>query len=219
VGDPAAVLLIEFFEIPLKSCRRGQRLELICTGRAGLSFPSRVGPAQGRIWKLRQARWGFRCPSLASQGVSFVEDTAVDTSRLRDYIARFLEILKEHDTQAGFYAHASVGLLHVRPVVNLKLADGVRKFARIAEQISDLVLEFGGALSGEHGDGLVRVQQRRCMRRAAQRLSGCRRLRSGESVQSGKIVDPPLTHHLRFGPGYQTNEIVTTFTGDLVASR
>ena len=52
---------------------------------------------------------------------------------------------------------ASVGLLHVRPVVNLKSADGVAKFARIAEQIADLVLEFGGALSGEHGDGLVRA--------------------------------------------------------------
>ncbi len=91
-----------------------------------------------------------------AKAISFVEDTAVAPDRLRDYIARFLQILERHDTRAGFYAHASVGLLHVRPVVNLKQADGVAKFASIAEEISDLVLEFGGALSGEHGDGLVR---------------------------------------------------------------
>src|SRR5882762_3927376 len=91
-----------------------------------------------------------------SQADSFVEDTAVAPDRLRDYIARFQQILEQHQTKAGFYAHASVGLLHVRPVVNLKQADGVARFASIAAQISDLVLEFGGALSGEHGDGLVR---------------------------------------------------------------
>src|SRR4029453_1427758 len=113
--------------------------------------------AQAKLWKLRQAALGLSMSEYGdAKAISFVEDTAVAPDRLRDYIARFQQILERHDTRAGFYAHASVGLLHVRPIVNLKEADGVEKFASIADEISDLVLEFGGALSGEHGDGLVR---------------------------------------------------------------
>ena len=66
------------------------------------------------------------------------------------------QIIARHETTAGVYAHASVGCLHVRPVINLKTEDGVRQFEAIAEEVSDLVLKYGGALSGEHGDGLVR---------------------------------------------------------------
>ena len=91
-----------------------------------------------------------------AKSLSFVEDTAVPPERLRDYIERFLAIVREHGTTAGVYAHASVGCLHVRPVVNLKTEEGVREFEAIANDVADLVLEFGGALSGEHGDGLVR---------------------------------------------------------------
>ena len=91
-----------------------------------------------------------------AKSLSFVEDTAVAPERLRDYIERFLAIVQRHGTTAGVYAHASVGCLHVRPVVNLKTEAGVRRFEAIANDVADLVLEFGGALSGEHGDGLVR---------------------------------------------------------------
>src|SRR5207302_1010 len=112
---------------------------------------------QARIWGFREASLGL---SMAMKGdaksLSFVEDTAVAPEKLRDYIARFLQIVHHHGTVAGVYAHASVGCLHVRPVVNMKTADGIRRFEAIANDISDLVLEFGGALSGEHGDGLVR---------------------------------------------------------------
>src|SRR4029450_3502537 len=71
-------------------------------------------------------------------------------------IEQFLQIVERHGTSAGVYAHASVGCLHVRPVVNLKTEEGVRKFEAIANAGPDLALEYGGALSGEHGDGLVR---------------------------------------------------------------
>ena len=91
-----------------------------------------------------------------AKSLSFVEDTAVAPERLRDYIERFLHIVQRHGTSAGVYAHASVGCLHVRPVVNLKTEQGVRQFEAIANDVAALVLEFGGALSGEHGDGLVR---------------------------------------------------------------
>jgi Fe-S oxidoreductase len=134
---------------------------------------------------------------------------------LRDYIARFLQILERHDTRAGFYAHASVGLLHVRPVVNLKEADGVAKFAHIAEEISDLVLEFGGALSGEHGDGLVRSPFQQKMYGPALYRAFCELKQTFDPTglfNPGKIVEaPPLTANLRFGPHYQTRPIETAF--------
>ena len=91
-----------------------------------------------------------------AKAISFVEDTAVAPEKLRDYIERFVALVRRHKTTAGVYAHASGGCLHVRPVVNLKTAEGVAKFEAIANEVADLVLEFGGALSGEHGDGLVR---------------------------------------------------------------
>src|SRR5205814_9696971 len=91
-----------------------------------------------------------------AKAISFVEDTAVAPEHLRDYIAEFLALIAHHGTTAGVYAHASVGCLHVRPVIDLKTETGVRRFEAIAAAVAELVLKYGGALSGEHGDGLVR---------------------------------------------------------------
>jgi FAD/FMN-containing dehydrogenase/Fe-S oxidoreductase len=171
---------------------------------------------QARIWSFREAALGL---SMAMKGdaksLSFVEDTAVAPERLRDYIERFLQIVKRHGTSAGVYAHASVGCLHVRPVVNLKTADGVRRFEAIANDIADLVLEFGGALSGEHGDGLVRgaftekmfgpvlYEAFRAVKRAFDPAG---------LFNPGKIVDtPPMTANLRYGAGYTTPDPATFF--------
>jgi FAD/FMN-containing dehydrogenase/Fe-S oxidoreductase len=219
VGDPAAVLFVELMgdsvaELPV----RLDQLEADLRSRGmGNHFHRAVEPAaQARIWKLRQAALGL---SMSERGdakaISFVEDTAVAPHRLRDYIARFLEILKEHDTHAGFYAHASVGLLHVRPIVNLKQADGVARFTAIAEKISSLVLEFGGALSGEHGDGLVRSPFQEKMYGPALYRAFCELKVAFDPhgiFNPGKIVHAaPLTENLRFGPRYETRSIETTF--------
>src|SRR5205814_8528807 len=117
-----------------------------------------IAPAdQARVWSLRESALGV---SMAMKGdaksLSFVEDTAVAPEKLRDYIDRFLAIVRRHGTSAGVYAHASVGCLHVRPVVNLKTADGVARFEAIAPDAADLVPALGGPLPGEHGAGLAR---------------------------------------------------------------
>ena len=171
---------------------------------------------QARIWQFREASLGL---SMAMKGdakaLSFVEDTAVAPERLRDYIDRFLRIVRGHGTSAGVYAHASVGCLHVRPVVNLKTDEGVRRFEAIANDIADLVLEFGGALSGEHGDGMVRGP-------FTQKMFGpvlydaFRTLKHTFDPHGlfnpGKIVDTPsLTANLRFGSGYETPDPRTHF--------
>jgi FAD/FMN-containing dehydrogenase/Fe-S oxidoreductase len=171
---------------------------------------------QARVWSFREAALGL---SMAMKGdaksLSFVEDTAVAPENLRDYIDRFLTIVRAHGTSAGVYAHASVGCLHVRPVVNLKTSDGVKTFESIANAIADLVLEFGGALSGEHGDGLVRGP-------FIEKMFGpvlydaFREVKRAFDPQGvfnpGKIVDtPPLTANLRYGAGYRTPDPVAYF--------
>jgi len=83
--------------------------------------------------------------------LAFVEDTAVAVAKLPRYIARFEEIIRKHSAECVFYGHASVGELHVRPVLDLKRPDQVETLKRIATEVADLVAEFGGSLSGEHG--------------------------------------------------------------------
>ena len=98
----------------------------------------------------------------ASEGsnrpLAFVEDTAVPPERLAEYTARFAEILDEHQMRAGFYGHCSVGCLHIRPFVDLSRPDEIARMRAVAEQIKDLVREFGGVNSSEHGDGLARSE-------------------------------------------------------------
>ena len=138
---------------PLVACEE----ELKRNGLGYRYFHALELPVQARVWNLREAALGLSMTMKEDwKSLSFVEDTAVAPEKLRDYIERFLAIIRKHNTTAGVYAHASVGCLHVRPVINMKTADGMRKFEAIANEVADLVLEFGGALSGEHGDGLVR---------------------------------------------------------------
>ena len=171
---------------------------------------------QAAIWSFREAALGLST-AMKSDGkaISFVEDTAVAPERLRDYIERFIRIVQRHQTIAGVYAHASVGCLHVRPVVNLKTADGVAKFEAIANEVSDLVLEFGGALSGEHGDGLVRGAFNEKMF-GSELYNAFRQVKKTFDPQGifnpGRIVDtPPITSHLRYGAGYTTPAPATFF--------
>ncbi len=150
-----------------------------------------------------------------AKAISFVEDTAVAPERLRDYIAEFLALVARHGTTAGVYAHASVGCLHVRPIVNLKTVAGVERFEAIARAVADLVLKYGGALSGEHGDGLVRSPFQEKMF-GSKLYEAFRRIKQTFDpkclLNPGKIVDaPPLTANFRYGPAYHTPEVATTF--------
>ena len=218
-GNPGALLCVEFYandatELP----DRLAALERDVATRAPRAVCVRATDAedQGRIWRLREASLGL---SMAIKGdaksISFVEDTAVAPAKLRDYIERFLEIVRAHGTTAGIYAHASVGCLHVRPVVNMKTTDGVRQFEAIANDIADLVLEYGGALSAEHGDGLVRGPFMAKMF-GPDLYEAFRQIKQTFDPDGlfnpGKIVDsPPLTDNLRYGAGFVTPDPVAFF--------
>jgi FAD/FMN-containing dehydrogenase/Fe-S oxidoreductase len=219
MGDPGALLCVEFYadrdeDLPPRLTALEQ--DLAAHGLGYHYHHAYALPDQQRIWAVREAALGL---SMAmkddAKSISFVEDTAVAPETLRDYIERFLALLDRHNTTAGIYAHASVGCLHVRPVVNLKTEDGLRKFQSIANGVADLVLEYGGALSGEHGDGLVRSPFLAKMFGPVlyEAFRTIKRTFDPQGILNpGKICDPPpLTANLRFGPGYSTANPPTFF--------
>ena len=218
-GDPGALLCVEFYGDRAEDLPpRLQALERhLSSNNLGYRYFHALDPAaQARIWSVREAGLGL---SMAmkddNKSLSFVEDTAVAPERLRDYIDRFLTIVRAHGTSAGVYAHASVGCLHVRPVVNLKTEAGVKTFESLATAISDLVLEFNGALSGEHGDGLVRSPFMRKMFGPVlyDAFREIKRTFDPHGILNpGKIVDaPPLVSNLRYGPAYRSRVPETWF--------
>src|SRR6202163_524694 len=218
-GDPGALLCVELYADRAEDLP--PRLDVLERDLASRGFGYRYHramdlAAQSSIWGLREAALGLSMATKDdAKAISFVEDTAVAPERLRDYIDRFLAIVRRHGTTAGVYAHASVGCLHVRPVINMKTDEGVRAFEAIASDVADLVLEFGGALSGEHGDGLVRSPFMRKMFGPVlyEAFRSVERTFDPEGILNpGKIVDaPPLTANLRFGPGYRTPNPDTFF--------
>ncbi len=218
-GDPHAILIIEISgddSRELSARLAALQNDLQRQGIGDHFHRAEDSAAQGRIWKLRKAALGL---SMAEKGdakaISFVEDAAVSPQRLRDYIAELLQVLERHGTTAGVYAHASVGCLHVRPVINLKTPEGVHRFEAIAAATAELVLKYGGALSGEHGDGLVRspFQEKMYGPILYQAFREIKETFDPHGLLNpGKIVDaPPLVANLRYGPAYVTPQFETVF--------
>jgi FAD/FMN-containing dehydrogenase/Fe-S oxidoreductase len=163
-----------------------------------------VEPAdQAAVLDVRKSGLGLLM--AASRGsrrpLAFIEDTAVPPEKLNDYVADFKAILDARDLTAGFYGHCSVGCLHIRPFVDLRAPEGIGVMREVADEISELVLRYGGVNASEHGDGLVRSPFNRRMfgdelyeaMREVKALFDPRGL-----LNPGKIVDAEaLTAHLR----------------------
>jgi FAD/FMN-containing dehydrogenase/Fe-S oxidoreductase len=148
--------------------------------------------------------------------VAFVEDAAVPPDKLEEFIEHFEEIVEKSGTWACFYGHASVGCLHVRPALDTSDPGGVRRMRRIAEEVASLVVECGGSISGEHGDGLARSE-------FLERMYGPEILRAFAEVKAlfdpsnmlnpGVIVaPPPMDRQLRIGPGRRRLSVDTNFS-------
>ena len=138
--------------------------------------------------------------------VTFCEDCAVAPERLPEFAARFRDIFHRHGTDGAFYGHASVGCLHIRPVLNIHEEAGVATMRQIMEDVTDLVLAFDGSLSGEHGDGLVRSEWNRKMfgpvvYEAFRQVK--RAFDPANLLNPGKVVDAPaMEENMRVPPGH-----------------
>jgi FAD/FMN-containing dehydrogenase/Fe-S oxidoreductase len=157
VGAPEAILLVEFIDEPLT--KLAQLAELMSDlGLPGSVVPMTDAGRQKALWDVRKAGLNIMM-SMKGDGkpVSFIEDCAVPLEHLADYVDRLTQVFAKHGTRGTWYAHASVGTLHVRPILDMR-KDGAAKMRAIAEEAGAMVREYKGAFSGEHGDGLVRSE-------------------------------------------------------------
>ncbi len=210
-GEPDAILLVEF----AGEDRDAQlaKLEQLSELMGDLGLPDSVveipDPGLQRdTWEVRKAGLNIMM-SMKGDGkpVSFIEDCAVPLEHLAEYTRRLTEVFDKHGTRGTWYAHASVGTLHVRPVLNMK-ADGAQKMRAIAEEACALVREYKGAYSGEHGDGLVRSEWIEPIigARLTAALGEVKALLDPKGLMNpGKIVRPPKQDErtlFRYKPGY-----------------
>ncbi|HEX8788010.1 MAG TPA: FAD-linked oxidase C-terminal domain-containing protein, partial [Telluria sp.] len=161
IGGPDAILLVEF--AGADKAEQDRRLKDLGALMGDLGLPGSVVEMtdeveQKALWEVRKAGLNIMM-SLKGDGkpVSFIEDCAVPLEHLADYTDRLTEVFAKHGTRGTWYAHASVGTLHVRPILDMR-RDGSAKMRAIAEEAAALVRQYKGAFSGEHGDGLVRSE-------------------------------------------------------------
>lgn len=211
-GEPQALLLVEF--AGADRAEQLQSLQQLVELMGDLGFPNAVVEAtdhefQHAVWEVRKSGLNIMM-SMKGDGkpVSFIEDCAVRLEDLAEYTRRLTEIFEKHGTSGTFYAHASVGCLHVRPILNMKEQEGASKMRAIVEETLEVVREYKGSHSGEHGDGISRSEFHEAM-------FGARMVKNFEEVKQlfdpggtfnpGKIVNPHKMDDrqiMRFQPGY-----------------
>jgi FAD/FMN-containing dehydrogenase/Fe-S oxidoreductase len=218
-GNPTAVLIVEFFgenEAELRSKLDGMEAALK-REKAGYAYVRAFDPAeQTSIWKVRKAGLGLLLGMKGERKpIAFIEDCAVEPSKLPKFFVKFRDVIHKYNTSAGYYGHASVGCLHIRPLINTKDRRDIQVMKDMTDEIADLVIEFGGGMSGEHGDGLARshlnkklfgpqIYKAFCDVKAA--------FDPGNRMNPGKIVHaPPMDENLRYGTGYRTFAIDTHY--------
>ncbi len=223
-GEPEALLLVEFADDDqAENLRRVAQLgELM--GDLGFGF-DRERRKWGGVVEVadrttQTAFADFRAAGLnvmmsmrdERKPVSFIEDCAVPLEHLADYTERLNEVFARNRTKGTFYAHASEGCLHVRPLLNLKLDLDLKRMRAIAEEAFAIVREYKGSHSGEHGDGIVRSEFH-------EKMFGPRLIRAfgevktlfdpDDALNPHRIVDPPKfddRNLLRYGPNYGRSE-------------
>jgi FAD/FMN-containing dehydrogenase len=224
-GDPEAVLFVEFAEDDqYHNLRRLMELKELM-GALGFAWNKSGAKWGGMVEvydpKLQTAISETRTAglnimmSMKEEGkpVSFVEDCAVPVEHLAEYTSKLTDIFAKHGTRGTWYAHASVGCLHVRPVLNLRLEHDVKAMRAIAEEAFDMVLAYKGSHSGEHGDGIVRSEFH-------EKMFGARLVHAFEQVKErfdpkglynpGKIVRAPKFDDrrlFRYAPTYRAEHI------------
>jgi FAD/FMN-containing dehydrogenase/Fe-S oxidoreductase len=222
-GKPQAILLVEFDSGEEENARRMQQLAQMM-GDLGFDFRHEgakwggvvevYDPAlQNAITELRKSGLNIMM-SMKDQRkpISFVEDCAVPLEHLAEYTARLTECFERHGTRGTWYAHASEGCLHVRPVLNLRLEKDVQAMRAIAEEAFEMVRQYKGSHSGEHGDGIVRSEFH-------EEMFGHRMVKAFEDVKDvfdprglmnpGKIVRPPKFDErslFRYAPDYKVRD-------------
>jgi FAD/FMN-containing dehydrogenase/Fe-S oxidoreductase len=221
IGRPDALLLVEFSGdelAPLEASLKDLEVLMADSGFPRLTVPIADPSYQAAVWEVRKSALNIMM-SMKGDGkpVSFIEDCAVPLEHLAEYTARLTEVFEKHGTKGTWYAHASVGCLHVRPILNMKEDGDVRKMRAIAEEAFAMVKAYKGSHSGEHGDGIARSEFHEYM-------FGPRLVRALEEIKDAfdpaglfnphRVGHPPKMDDrrlFRFRPDYAAIPIDTAF--------
>ena len=217
-GDPGAILVVELSNDDIEEVK-ARATEMEAEMRAaglGYHFPILFGEDTKKIWTLRKAGLGLLSNLPGDEkAVAVIEDTAVDVNDLPDFIREFNEILTKNGMSSVHYAHAGSGEIHLRPIINLKTAEGHRQFRLIAEEISTLVKKYKGSLSGEHGDGRLRGEfiRQQIGEKNYALIKGLKKVWDEQNIfNPNKIVDtPPMDKFLRYEADHKVPEFKTVF--------
>ncbi len=213
-GKPNCLLLVEFAGDNLDALKQDLKRLDQCMADYGFhdAVVEVVEPARQKpVWEVREACLNIMM-SMKGDGkpISFIEDCAVPLESLADYTDAVTEVFSKYGTVGTWYAHASVGCLHVRPILNMKTEEGVKNMRAIAEETADLVRKYKGSYSGEHGDGISRSEYiepmfgsklTRAFETVKDEFDPQNRLNPGKIVRPLKMDDRSL---MRFKPGYLT---------------
>jgi FAD/FMN-containing dehydrogenase/Fe-S oxidoreductase len=203
-------LLVEFYAADDTAAR--QKVATLLDDRVGdVAFDAVEAHDPGEqaaLWKLRKAAAAILLSRTTDEKHwPFIEDIAVPPEHLPDYVADFQSIVDDTGTSGSFYAHAGPGCIHVRPLVSTKTEAGLELFETIADRATDLAVEYGGAVSGEHGDGRARTQWNKKLY-GEHLWNVFRALKTAVDpdwlLNPGSVCgDHSMTEHLRFDPAYE----------------
>jgi FAD/FMN-containing dehydrogenase/Fe-S oxidoreductase len=220
-GDPAGVFCVEYYGTSDDDLRRKCDALLDHLKRNKVAFSADpivvLDPkSQAEIWRVRKDGLGLLYSIRGDfKPIPVIEDVSVPVEHLAEFVGAVEAMVTEYGTTAAYYAHASAGCLHIRPLVNLKEQRGVEMMREMADQAAEMARRFGGVMSGEHGDGLQRSELNE--RIFGPELYGAmrelKRIFDPHGLMNpGKKVDaPPMVDNLRFGPAYQPATIKTYF--------
>ena len=220
-GDPTTVLLTEFFgDSPAEAKAKVEQFAASLREQGiGYAHPTMLdAKAQSDVWETRKLGLGLisnvRGPV---KGQAFVEDACVPVENLAEYIGRLKRVCAELEVGNSMYAHASVGVIHFRPALDLHREDHRLKMKQIADAAFEMVMEYGGVFSGEHGDGQLRgefvsrqfgPQLYEAFRQVKRTFDPDNLMNPGKIVDAPSMIDPTS---LRYGTQYQINEIPSQF--------
>ncbi len=218
VNDPKAILMLELRNDNPRDLEHQKEALLATLKKSKLSYANPVlrGKEIDQALELRKAGLGLLGNIIGDKkAVACIEDTAVAIPDLANYIAEFTDLMKKHDQEAVYYAHAGAGELHLRPILNLKKGEDVLLFKQITDDVATLVKKYGGAMSGEHGDGIVRAGYIPFMigEKNYEILKQIKKTFDPNHIfNPGKIVDAyPMDQHLRYEIDRVEPEIETLF--------
>ncbi len=218
-GKPKAVLICEVSGTDAEDAAREIESMVADLKQKGIGYAWPVqtdSRAMANVWAVRKLGLGLISNVKGPvKGQAVIEDACIPVEHLAEYTARMQEVCREHDIRSSVYAHASVGVLHFRPMLDLHLPGHREKMVAIANSAFEMVVEYGGIFAGEHGDGIVRggFIPRFFGPQLYEAFRDLKRLFDPDNrMNPGKVIDvPPMTSLLRYGDQYHDTDARTLF--------